>query len=188
MADSERWLPVVGYEGEYEVSSLGRVMSLDRITQKGRKWRGRMMTPAPMPRGYLVVTLWGDGKQRTRTIHRLVLAAFVGPAPKGAETLHGDGDPANNRLENLQWGTHAENQADQLRHGTHYRAATTHCPSGHPYDEANTYVYPGTPHRACRKCRAANMRAWQEKNPDRARELARGAERRYRAKNRKVAA
>jgi len=41
-----------------------------------------------------------------------VLEAFVGPAPEGHEGLHGDGDPANNRLDNLRWGTRSENNID----------------------------------------------------------------------------
>lgn len=50
--------------------------------------------------------------------HVLVLEAFVGPAPSGMECLHGDGNPQNNRLENLRWGTRKENVADSRKHGT----------------------------------------------------------------------
>lgn len=149
----EQWRPVVGYEGAYEVSDLGRVRSLDRITDRGRRWRGRLMTPATMPAGYQVVTLWRDGAQRTHLVHRLVLTAFVGPQSARTEVRHGDGDPANNALTNLAWGTHSENQHDQVAHGTHHHAAKDRCPAGHPYDEANTYHYPGRPHRGCRACR-----------------------------------
>lgn len=159
----ENWLPIVGYEGAYEVSDLGRVRSLNRVTDRGRNWRGRIMTPAVMPRGYRIVTLWQEGRQRTALLHRLVLSAFAGPAPEGFEGLHGDGDPDNNRLSNLRWGTRSENQFDQVTHGTHANASKTHCPQNHPYDEANTYLLPGRPHRICRTCRAAYQRDYKRK-------------------------
>ncbi|HEV7195571.1 MAG TPA: NUMOD4 motif-containing HNH endonuclease, partial [Pedococcus sp.] len=144
------------------VSNLGRVRSLDRITDRGRKWRGRIMSPAPMgPSGYLVVTLWRDGKQRTALVHRLVLTAFVGPSD--FEVRHKYGDPADNRLAHLAWGTHSENQFDQVAHGTHANASKDECPAGHAYDEANTYVYPGRAHRGCRACRRSYARNYQRK-------------------------
>jgi hypothetical protein len=56
---------------------------------------------------------------RTQAAHVLVCTAFHGPKPgPGYEVLHGDGNPANNRADNLRWGTKAENRADQDRHGT----------------------------------------------------------------------
>lgn len=179
---TEQWRAVVGYEGAYEVSDLGRVRSLNRVTDRGRKWRGRVMTTTALQNAYLVVTLWRNGSQRTPLVHRLVLEAFVGPAPESHEARHVNGDRADNRLTNLSWGTHSENQMDQVAHGTHPKASKTHCPSGHPYDTENTYVYPNGRHRACRVCRANNMRSWTAKNPERARELARETHRRRRAR------
>lgn len=165
---TERWLPIPEYEGAYEVSDLGRVRALDRITDRGRKWGGQMMTASTMPSGYQVVTLWRDGKQKTALVHRLVLFAFVGPAAEGMEGLHKRGNPANNALSNLRWGTHSENQIDQVSHGTHVNASKDLCPSGHAYDAENTYIYPGRPHRGCKECRrsASRNRAMQttEKN------------------------
>ena len=118
------------------------------------------MSPYPMRNGYLIVTLWRQGKQRTWLVHRLVLSAFVGPPAEGAEGLHRDGDQKNNTLANLTWGTHSDNQFDQVIHGTHANASKDQCPSGHDYDEENTYIYPGKPHRGCRKCRSRHMREW----------------------------
>ena len=105
----ETWRPIPGYDG-YEASSLGRIRSIDRTTDRGRKWRGRTMTPATMPRGYKTVSLWRGGKQTTALVHRLVLFAFQGPPPEGMEALHKNGDPADNAASNLAWGTHSENQ------------------------------------------------------------------------------
>ena len=183
----EHWSPIPGYAGAYEASDHGRVRALDRITDRGRKWRGQMLTPASMPRGYQVVTLWRDGKQKTALVHRLVLFAFVGPEPEGMEGLHKNGNPYDNSLGNLAWGTHSENQLDQVMHGTHPNASKDVCPSGHAYDEANTYHYPGSPHRACRKCRRENLRRWKLENPERAREIARKAEQRHRDKKKEMA-
>lgn len=149
----ERWRAVPGYEGSYEVSDLGRVRSVDRITTHGHRRRGVVLKPIPHERGYPMVNLWRGNVQRMQLVHRLVLLAFVGPAPSGHETLHGDGDTTNAALSNLSWGTHSENEFDQVDHGTHRNASKTHCPSGHPYDDANTYIYPGKAHRGCRTCR-----------------------------------
>lgn len=65
--------------------------------------------------GYHAVNL---GRGNKRFIHVLVLEAFVGPCPPGHECRHLDGNPANNHLGNLCWGTSSENHADQYRHGT----------------------------------------------------------------------
>jgi hypothetical protein len=51
-------------------------------------------------------------------ISRLVLTAFVGPAPQDHDAAHWDGNPTNNRLDNLRWATVSENMADKKRHGT----------------------------------------------------------------------
>lgn len=154
----ETWLPVAGYEGSYEVSDLGRIRSIDRRDRQGRMCRGLVLKLRADRDGYL--TFHTGRPRRVLRVHRLVLLAFQGPAPEGAtEVRHVDGDPANNHLANLRWGTSAENKADQVRHGTHRNASKTHCPQGHPYDEANTYVPPGTNNRACRACARAHTRA-----------------------------
>jgi hypothetical protein len=57
----------------------------------------------------------------TRSVHRLVLEAFVGPNPEGMVCRHLDGNPRNNHVGNLAWGTHVENGADQYTHGTRAR-------------------------------------------------------------------
>lgn len=71
--------------------------------------------------GHRFVDLRRDGRNHRCYIHRLILEAFVGPCPEGQECRHIDGDPANNNLDNLAWGTPAENQADRVRHGTSNR-------------------------------------------------------------------
>lgn len=125
----ERWLPVVGYEGLYEVSDCGRVRVLDRMVSRHHTGpylkRGHLLTPQPIrgPRqcGHLKVVLYKGAVLKTHQIHRAVLEAFVGPCPSGMECRHLDGDARNNLLENLRWGTPRENREDQHRHGTSNR-------------------------------------------------------------------
>lgn len=121
--DGEEWRPVVGYEGLYEVSSHGRVRSLDRFrphptNERLTLVRGRVLKLKRRQRtGHLTVTLQNAGRSYP-FVHGLVLAAFVGPRPEGMECCHNDGNPANNHVSNLRWDTHAANLADMVRHGT----------------------------------------------------------------------
>lgn len=77
-------------------------------------WR-RLKPAVGSQYGHLRVEL---GRKVYRFVHRLVLEAFRGPCPEGEECLHADGDPTNNRLDNLKWGTRKENGEDMVRHGT----------------------------------------------------------------------
>lgn len=110
----ETWRPVVGYEGFYEVSDLGRVRSLPRNIRGVRPGilRGAIRN------GYRSVRLGHNGSHRTNWyVHRLVGEAFIGPLPAGQETRHGPGGPLDNRLVNLCYGTAADNWADKVRDG-----------------------------------------------------------------------
>jgi hypothetical protein len=77
-----------------------------------------------MRSGYHTVTLSNRGVAKTWRAHALVLTAFVGDRPIGAQTRHLNGIRSDNRLANLAWGSAVENHADKVRHGTaasHYR-------------------------------------------------------------------
>ena len=115
----ERWLPVVGYEGLYEVSDQGRVRSLSRRVHNYTK-AGRILKPGRKlnKNGRLVALQVMLGRGNTRRVHNLVLEAFVSVCPAGLEGCHNDGDPSHNILSNLRWDTHAANMADQVLHGT----------------------------------------------------------------------
>lgn len=154
-------MPIPGYVGHYEASDLGNVRSLDRLTSHGHRRRGQALRQSLSETGYLQVRLYRENVGRTFTVHRLVLLAFAGTAPEGTEARHLDGNSANNRLANLEWGVVIDNKRDTLRHGTHPQASKTHCPAGHPYDAENTYVYPDPtrPHRGCHACRRERARA-----------------------------
>ena len=122
---AEIWKPIPGWDG-YEVSDLGRVRSMARIVTRIDSRLGlvrqpvheRIRKPAQHPDGHLTMSLCQDGAQRTMQVHQLVLISFVGDPEPGQECRHLDGDPANNALYNLRWGTSAENSADSIRHGT----------------------------------------------------------------------
>jgi NUMOD4 motif len=116
----ERWLPVVGYEGLYEVSDLGRIRSLDRIviTQRGPwRYKGKTLEPHISNRGYPEVSLCRAGEQVHRLVHLLVLSAHVGPCPPGQEARHGPAGKLDASKANLCWGTRSQNIRDRTRDG-----------------------------------------------------------------------
>lgn len=122
----ENWEPVVGHEGSYEVSDLGRVRSISRTMSvpsgNGRLYerslRGRVLKLSMDRGGYLACCLWFGHVRRIARAHVLVLEAFVGARPDGRFGCHRDGNPANNSVSNLYWGTQKENMQDAIRHGT----------------------------------------------------------------------
>lgn len=113
---TERWLPVVGWEGLYEVSNAGRVRCLPR-----HRVRGGLLSLVPNSNGYVEVTLSGRGVRLKRKAHHLVLEAFVGPRPAGMECLHINDVKTDNHLGNLRWGTHRENLEDIETNGRRLR-------------------------------------------------------------------
>jgi hypothetical protein len=122
---SEEWRAVVGWDGYYEVSNMGRVRGLDRVSL-GVRVHGRIRRPAIKRRRdpYWQVHLFRGGrgsKVHRLYVHLLVLEAFVGPRPKGLEACHNNGDCQDNRVENLRWDTHEANMQDQIKHGTRVR-------------------------------------------------------------------
>jgi len=125
LEDGEVWKPVPGFEGFYEVSNLGRLRSLRVNGRWGSRPRStpRLMAPKANREGYRIAALVKLGCRSEHRVHCLVLEAFVGPRPGGMHGAHGDGDPGNNRLDNLRWATPAENIADRAAHGRTARGA-----------------------------------------------------------------
>jgi hypothetical protein len=123
----EEWRAIPGFEGLYEVSDWGRVRSLDREIIQRDRWggwfvkmcRGKVLAPGRSGQsGYASVHLSDGGKAKTKYVHLLVLAAFVGPRPAGLQGCHNRGIAAGNKLSNLRYDTIAENQRDRVADGT----------------------------------------------------------------------
>ena len=108
MNSEEIWVPVVGYEGIYEASSLGRVRSIDRIIG-GRFRKGQLLAPHEGDRPYYHVVLHNSGIGRTRRVHKIVTEAFLGICPDKYVVDHIDGDTRNNCINNLEYVTISEN-------------------------------------------------------------------------------
>jgi hypothetical protein len=115
---NEIWKPVIGFEGRYEVSSLGRFKALTRqiYYKDGRvgNLKERMIKGSIMNNGYLVVSLDSHTK---RLAHQLVLEAFAG-VPEYKQTVnHKDGNKLNNCVDNLEWASYKENNIHARKTG-----------------------------------------------------------------------
>lgn len=101
----EFWKSIEGYEGFYEVSSQGRVRSVDRYVTCGKstlhlKAKVKKIT---VRKGYCVVTLNKDGEFKTYYVHRLVATAFLGHPNEKQDVNHKDENKLNNNVNNLEW-------------------------------------------------------------------------------------
>lgn len=123
----EEWRDIPKFLGFYQASSFGRIKSLTRIIESKSRYgnkhfktvRERILRPAFRKDGHLHVGLSRDCRVSYYFVHQLVLLAFVGPCPEGMQCRHfPDDDPANNRLDNIQWGTPKQNGQDKIIHGT----------------------------------------------------------------------
>lgn len=122
-----QWAEIPGFS-RYQVSDTGRVRAKSYTVVCGR-YRGgvrrlpeRELSTPDRGDGYRVIQLTADvGGRVNFGVHRLVTLAFLGPCPLGMEVRHLDGNPSNNTLVNLAYGTPKENNADKVRHGTQTR-------------------------------------------------------------------
>jgi hypothetical protein len=117
----EIWKGITNYEKLYLISNLGRIIST-RNTMKELEdspfGNGKILKLNKRKDGYRWISLYRKGHMIQRLVHRLVLETFVGPSPDNKNVCrHLDGDPSNNRLDNLMWGTDVENALDRKRHG-----------------------------------------------------------------------
>lgn len=119
----EIWKPVVGYEGIYEVSSLGRIRSLPRIVKSrspnGRLMKGKIRKPNFRSHGYIQFNLYDKENKNfaARNLHRIIAMAFIPNPENKPEVNHIDANPSNNSLSNLEWVTHKENIVHAVKIG-----------------------------------------------------------------------
>lgn len=120
----EIWKDVVGYEGWYQVSNLGNVRSVNRISTNSigicRKWTSKPIKQQKNHKGYLLVKIGCGNGHSWHTVHRLVMEAFD-CVNKLMTIDHLNGDKQDNRLENLQYVTLQENI---LRHHNNSKTKT----------------------------------------------------------------
>lgn len=136
------WRAIPDYPG-YEASSTGLIKSTARIA-----FRLHMGTPTHQPIKERILSQWIrkdkngrpvclmtgvslKGINSVARVHRLILSAFVGPCPEGLVTCHNNGDPTDNRLENLRWDTEKSNSADAISHGTYRKPPVLRGKSNH---------------------------------------------------------
>ena len=121
----EEWRPIAGYDGKYEVSSIGRVRSLLLIKNQCNQIRDVPLVLKLQVKGgpykYWVVTLYRNSSNIKRYVHRLMYQSFVGPLINGQEICHKNGKSLDNRIKNLEQKTPLENTLDKHRHGTMLR-------------------------------------------------------------------
>jgi len=111
----EEWRVIKDFP-DYAVSNLGRVK---RVNDNGNnRFAGSIIKARKNKRGYLYLTLYCGDKKKSLKVHRLVLEAFVGPCPTGAEGNHEDNNSVNNQSTNLTWKNHSENMLNSFRSGS----------------------------------------------------------------------
>jgi hypothetical protein len=171
-ATDEEWRFIPDFAEGYAISNRGRVISYRRRMPAFLAWNINHL------RGYYASVGLAHPETKVHTrhrIHALVLEAFVGPRPDGLDIRHLDGDPLNNHLSNLAYGTKQENMQDTLLHGTHNNQSKTHCKHGHELAGENVRVDEDG-HRFCRECSRRRYANDADRNVERARQ--------YRARDR----
>ncbi len=113
----EIWKPIPGYDGRYEASTFGRIRRVKDKMHRKAAWRDEIMKPlAPDKHGYVRIGLM-RGRAVIRTgVHQLIALTFLGACPEGCEINHINLDKSNNRLDNLEYITHAAN----MEHARHF--------------------------------------------------------------------
>lgn len=134
--NAKKWKAIPGFSG-YEISNQGQVRSYWKQTAFASSWEigdrpSRILktVPSGSRKEYRAIILCRNGQQFRRRIARLVALAFLGPCPEGLEVCHNDGNPQNDRLNNLRYDTHKSNMEDASRQ-TKWPNGEAHASSQH---------------------------------------------------------
>jgi hypothetical protein len=118
MDNLEVWLDIKGYEGHYQVSSLGRVKSLERVIECRKdvflNKKEKFLSDWNCGKGYRKVKLSKDSIEKSFRVHRLVAENFLSNPESKLEVNHINGIKNDNRVENLEWSTSSENTIHAL--------------------------------------------------------------------------
>lgn len=125
----EEFIPIIGFEGLYEINRLGMIKSLQReeITMNGRKriLKEKILKPG-LRSEYLSVALTKNFKSKSFYIHLLVAKHFI-DNPKNKQTVnHKDRNKTNNKADNLEWLTYSENAKHSFTIGNHKTKTKVH--------------------------------------------------------------
>lgn len=118
----EKYIPVLGYEGRYEVSPDGNIRSIRRVVKKSNDRfqvvSTRILKPSRDGNGYSQCVLFNNDGRKSLKIHRIVLESFKGIRPYELTASHIDGDKLNNHIDNLVWESMSDNNRRKTSHGT----------------------------------------------------------------------
>jgi len=104
----EIWKDIPGYEGLYQASTMGGIRRLERVDPLGRIWPAKDLIPQRLSNGYYLIRLKRTSeKAKGYGLHRVIVMTFIGASDLSVDHL--DGDPSNNRLDNLEYVTSREN-------------------------------------------------------------------------------
>ncbi|MDN6899557.1 NUMOD4 domain-containing protein [Oenococcus sicerae] len=119
MSETEIWKDIKGYEGLYQLSNLGRVKSLDKISNNGHHLKKKMLKPIEDEYGYMHVILYKKNTKKIFRTHRLVAQEFISNPLSLPQINHKDERKSNNCVSNLEWVTVKQN----MNYGTRNKRA-----------------------------------------------------------------